>query len=74
MNVWGIASVNSVMWGEVTTPGYTFTISYENAAQNKKLQVSYTLDSGSGSPHLTFTSESPDNTYVSCCSSLSIHL
>ena len=74
MNIWGIASVTSVKWGEVTTPGYTFTINYKNSAQNKNSQVSYTLDSGSGSPQFTFAGEEPSDTYVSCCSSFSIHL
>ena len=70
-NIWGIASVNSVLWGDVSTPGYTFTISYENKAQNKKSQVSYTLDT-SGGTQFTVTGEQPANTYVSRCSFFSM--
>ena len=63
-NIWGIGSVNSATMGDVTTSGYTFTISYSNTVQQKKALVSYTLDA-SGGTKFAFISENPANTYVS---------
>ena len=59
---WGIASVTSASFGEVTTSGWTFTMSYSNKQQSKASQVSYTL-AASGGTQYTFTSEDPPNTY-----------
>ena len=70
---WGIASVKSAQMGEVTTSGWTFTISYSNAQQKKASHVSYTF-SASGGTKLTFTKEDPKDTYVSCCSFFSTYV
>ena len=67
-NVFGIASVDSAQFGDVTASGWTFTMSYTNA--NKASHVTYKL-AASGGTQLSFISESPTNTYVSCCLSFS---
>ena len=64
-NVFGIASVDSAQISDVTTSGWTFTMSYTNAQQNKASHVTYKL-AASGGTHFSFISESPPNTYVSC--------
>ena len=66
-NVFGIGSVNSAQMGDVSTSDWTFTMSYNNSVQEKISFVSYTLAATSGT-QFTFTSEDPDNTYVSWCS------
>ena len=67
-NVFGIGSVDSAQFGDVTTSGWTFTMSYTNA--NKASHVTYKLAT-SGGTQFSFISESPENTYVSCCLSFS---
>ena len=67
---WGIGSVTSAKIGDVTTSGWTFTMSYTNAQQKKASHVSYKL-AASGGTQFSFISESPANTYVSCCLSIS---
>ena len=64
--MFGIASVDSAQFGDVTTSGWTFTISYSNAQQKEASHVTYTL-AASGGTQFRFISESPVNTYVSCC-------
>ena len=67
---WGIASVTSAQMGDVTTSDWTFTMSYTNTQQHKASHVTYKLAT-SGQPQFSFISESPANTYVSCCLSIS---
>ena len=62
-NIFGVGSVNSSTFGNVTKPGYTFTMTYSN--NNKQAHVAFTLDA-TGGTKFTFNSESPTNTYVSC--------
>ena len=62
-NIFGVGSVNSATFGNVTKPGYTFTMSYSN--KDKIALVAFTLDA-SGGTRFTFNSEDPPNTYVSC--------
>ena len=70
--VFGIGSVDSAQFGDVTTSGWTFTMSYTNTQQNKASHVTYKLAT-SGGTQFSFISESPPNTYVSCSLSLSYH-
>ena len=62
-NIFGVGSADSAQIRDVTTPGYTFTMSYSNL--NKQAQVSFTLDA-TGEKKFTFNSEDPQNTYASC--------
>ena len=73
VNVFGIGSVDSAQLGEVTTSGWTFTISYSNSMQNKKCHVTYKR-AASGGTQFNFISESPQSTYVRSCSFFSVHL
>ena len=70
--VFGIGSVDSAQFGDVTTSDWTFTMSYTNTQQNKASHVTYKLAT-SGGTQFSFISESPPNTYVSCSLSLSYH-
>ena len=69
-NVFGIGSVDSAQMGDVNTSDWTFTMSYSNAQQAKTSHVAYKLAT-SGGTQFSFISESPPNTYVSCCLSIS---
>ena len=71
VNVFGIGSVISASIGDVSTSDWTFTMSYNNAQQAKMSHVTYKLDA-SGGTRFAFISESPANTYVSCCLSYSL--
>ena len=69
--MFGIASVTSASIGDVSTSDWTFMMSYSNAQQGKMSHVAYKLDA-SGGTRFAFISESPANTYVSCCLSYSL--
>ena len=71
--MFGIASLDSATMGDVTTSGWTFTMSYSNAQQKKASHVTYKLAT-SGGTQFSFTKEDPPNTYVSCCSFFKVHL
>ena len=63
-NVFGLGSMNSTQFGNVSASDWTFTMSYSNAQQGKACYVSYTLATTSGT-QFYYISESPENTYVS---------
>ena len=63
-NVFGIGSVKSAQFGDVSTSDWTFKMSYSNSVQKKVSEVSYTLAATTGT-QFTFISENPADTYVS---------
>ena len=65
--------MNSAQIGDVSTSDWTFKMTYGNTQQEKSSSMSYTLAT-SGETQFTFSSEDPDNTYVSWCSFFSIQL
>lgn len=64
IDIFGIGSMDSAVMGDVTTPGYNFTMSYSNGTEGKTSHVTYTLDA-SGGTRFTFNNEVPADTYVS---------
>ena len=71
-NVFGIGSVKSAQFRDVSTSDWTFKMSYSNSAQKKLAEVSYTLAATNGT-QFTFISENPADTYVSWCSFFNLH-
>lgn len=69
----GIGTVDSAQMGDVTESGWKFTISYDNKKQGKTSHVTYTF-AASSKGQLSFISESPGSTYVSCRLFFKVHL